>query len=97
VVGEVTSDVIVEQEILGIKEFQGVRLLLATYGKSNISANYKMQIVTEDGKILCEDVVSAREIEDNKYYYLVLNLDYYYLPFQYSQKNLLPYFFLLFL
>lgn len=73
VVGEITSDILVEQEVLGTKEFQGVRMLLATYANPNIDASYKMQIVTEEGKVLCEDTIHSGDIEDNKYYYLSLD------------------------
>lgn len=72
VVGAITADKIVEQEIEGIKEFQGVRLLVATYGNPHINAIYKMQIITQENEILCERVVKASEFKDNGYYYLTL-------------------------
>jgi hypothetical protein len=72
VVGEITSNVVVEQELEGIENFQGVRMLLATYANPNVDAIYTLQIVTAEGKVLCENVVKSDRIEDNAYYYLTL-------------------------
>lgn len=72
VVGAITSDVVIEQEIEGVEVFQGVRLLVATYGNPHINATYKMQIITQENEILSEHVVEASEFKDNEYYYLTL-------------------------
>ncbi|MBE6089731.1 MAG: hypothetical protein E7206_17200 [Clostridium beijerinckii] len=72
-IGEIVKGVDVIQELPKINEIDNIDILFATYA-NNVTSNIKVGIIQKDKKELFSTVINGKDIKDNQYYSIPINI-----------------------